>query len=63
MAELDSEAVPLRLTTPAGVMSFLTTTMVFGTPVDITLSELTIEAFFPADGETAAGLWAMLAAS
>jgi hypothetical protein len=29
-------------------------TTVFGTPVDITLSELAIEAFLPADAETAA---------
>lgn len=56
MAELDSVAVPLRLTTPAGTLSFLTTTMVFGTPVDITLAELTIEAFFPADAVTAAAM-------
>ena len=27
---------------------------IFGTPVDITLSELAIEAFFPADAESAA---------
>jgi len=29
---------------------------VFGTPVDVTLSELAIEAFFPADPQTAAAL-------
>jgi hypothetical protein len=29
---------------------------VFGTPVDVTLSELAIEAFFPADQQTAAAL-------
>ncbi|MGO8916254.1 MAG: hypothetical protein ACLQJR_10130 [Stellaceae bacterium] len=28
-------------------------TTVFGTPVDITLSELALEAFFPADAATA----------
>lgn len=49
-------AVPLRLAMPGGTLSFLSTTMVFGTPVDITLAELTIEAFFPADGETAAAM-------
>jgi hypothetical protein len=27
--------------------------MVFGTPVDVTLSELAIEAYFPADAATA----------
>jgi transcriptional regulator with XRE-family HTH domain len=49
-------AVPLRLRTPIGVLSFFSTTTVFGTPVDVTLSELAIEAFFPADQKTAAAL-------
>ncbi|MFP3567914.1 helix-turn-helix domain-containing protein [Paraburkholderia sp. SIMBA_030] len=49
-------AVPLRLRTPIGVLSFFSTTTVFGTPVDVTLSELAIEAFFPADQQTAAAL-------
>ncbi|HEY2606011.1 helix-turn-helix transcriptional regulator [Paraburkholderia sp. RL18-103-BIB-C] len=49
-------AVPLRLRTPIGVLSFFSTTTVFGTPVDVTLSELAIEAFFPADQPTAAAL-------
>jgi hypothetical protein len=46
-------AVPLRLRTEHGLLSLLSTTMVFGTPVDVTLSELAIEAFFPADATTA----------
>jgi len=45
--------MPLQLRTPAGVMSFISTTTVFGTPVDITLSELALETFFPADARTA----------
>jgi len=45
--------VPLQLRTEVGLLSFLSTTTVFGTPRDITLSELAIEAFFPADAETA----------
>ena len=49
-------AVPLRLRTALGVLSFFSTTTVFGTPVDVTLSELAIEAFFPADQQTAAAL-------
>ncbi|WP_408182822.1 helix-turn-helix domain-containing protein [Paraburkholderia sp. RL17-381-BIF-C] len=49
-------AVPLRLRTPIGVLSFFSTTTVFGTPVDVTLSELAIEAFFPADPRTATAL-------
>ncbi len=49
-------AVPFRLATDAGVLSFISTITVFGTPVDVTLSELAIEAFFPADPPTAAAL-------
>jgi transcriptional regulator with XRE-family HTH domain len=45
--------VPLRLKTRHGVLSLFSTTTVFGTPVDITLSELAIESFFPADPPTA----------
>jgi transcriptional regulator with XRE-family HTH domain len=46
-------AVPLKLRTDAGELSFLSVTTVFGTPVEITLEELAIESFFPADKETA----------
>jgi hypothetical protein len=45
-------AVPMQLATENGVLSFLSTTTVFGTPVDITLSELALESFFPADAPT-----------
>ena len=44
--------VPIRLRTPAGLLSFFTTTTVFGTAADITVAELTIESFFPADAAT-----------
>jgi len=47
-------AVPFQLATVHGPLSFFSTTTVFGTPVDITLSELAIEAFFPADQATVA---------
>ena len=53
---MDEIAIPLRLNTPRGVLSFLSTVTVFGTPVEITLSEFTLEAFYPADSETAAAL-------
>jgi transcriptional regulator with XRE-family HTH domain len=46
-------AVPLQFDTVHGVLSFIGTTTVFGTPVDITLSELALETFFPADSRTA----------
>lgn len=48
--------VPLRLATATGLLSFFSTTTVFGTPVDVTLSELALESFFPADPETAQAL-------
>jgi len=50
----DGVAVPMELDTPRGRLSFLSTTMVFGTPVEVTLSELMVEAFYPANAETAA---------
>ena len=43
----------------AGVLSFFSTITVFGTPVEITLSELSLEAFYPADEATAAAMQAM----
>lgn len=49
-------AVPFQLRTPNGILSFLSTTTMFGTPVDITLSEVAIESFFPADAATAQAL-------
>jgi len=45
--------VPLQLQTPDGVLSFLSTITVFGTPIDVTLSEIAVESFFPADAFTA----------
>jgi transcriptional regulator with XRE-family HTH domain len=44
--------IPFRIQTSAGLLSLFTTTMVFGTAADITLSELAIECFFAADRET-----------
>ena len=55
-------AVPMRLAVAGhGDLAFLSTTTVFGTPVDVTLSELCIEAFLPADAVTANALRAMAA--
>jgi transcriptional regulator with XRE-family HTH domain len=51
--------VPLRLRSRAGVLSFISTITVFGTPVDVTLSEIAIESFFPADTHTASALRAL----
>ena len=50
---VESVVVPFQLKLGSDVLSFISTTMVFGTPVDITLSELALEAFYPADEGTA----------
>jgi hypothetical protein len=44
------------------LLSFITTTTIFGTPADVTLSELCLEAFFPANAETAAAMRALAGA-
>jgi len=58
IAASDSEigprlAVPLQIATRLGIVSFLSTTTVFGTPHDVTLAELALEMLFPADDMTA----------
>lgn len=57
--EFASVMVPLQFVTDAGTLSFFSTTTVFGTPVDITLSELALECFYPADAATAQALRAL----
>ena len=47
--ELLGVAMPFQFRTPGGVLSFISTTTVFGTPADVTLQELALETFFPAD--------------
>jgi len=44
--------VPMRLRTPYGDLSLLYATTVFGSPRDVTLDEIAIETFFPADDAT-----------
>ena len=58
---LSAIAVPIQFVTPNGVLSFISTTTIFGTPVDVTLQELAVESFFPADEQTAAALTALAA--
>ena len=55
-------AVPLRLGIGGRTLSFISTITVFGTPLEVTLSELAIETFFPSDEETAVALRAMAGA-
>jgi transcriptional regulator with XRE-family HTH domain len=52
-------ATPLEIATRLGQVSFLSTTTVFGTPTDVTLSELALEMLFPANEATAAIVRAM----
>lgn len=61
--ELLGVAMPFRFRTPAGTLSFISTTTIFGTPVDVTLQELALETFFPADEMTAQALRQLAAAS
>ncbi|CAM3161064.1 helix-turn-helix transcriptional regulator [Nocardioides dubius] len=51
--------VPLELTLDGVELSLISTTTVFGTPLEVTLSELAIEAFYPADEATRAYLTSM----
>ena len=55
----DNVAIPFKMRLDGDVLSFISTTMIFGTPVDITLSELALETFFPADDFTAERMRAM----
>ena len=48
--------VPLRYAVDGHELSFVSVTSVLGTPLDVTLDELAIESFLPADAATAAFL-------
>jgi len=48
--------IPFQIVTDAGKLSFMSTTTIFGTPIDVTLSELALECFFPADEATVQAL-------
>lgn len=58
-----SLATPLRIVTRLGVVTFLNTITVFGSPHDVTLSELALEMLFPADERTVEIVRAMVAES
>jgi transcriptional regulator with XRE-family HTH domain len=55
-ADPSTFVLPFRLRTEAGSLAFFSTTTVFGTPLDVTLAELAVEAFYPADAATAEAL-------
>jgi transcriptional regulator with XRE-family HTH domain len=67
-AELGSPApdvpnvvLPMRIRTDGGtILSFFSTMTVFGAPLDVTLSELAMESFFPADAATDVAVRAMV---
>jgi transcriptional regulator with XRE-family HTH domain len=46
-------AVYLRLRSDDGELTFLSTVTTFGTPLDVTVDELSVESFYPADDKTA----------
>jgi transcriptional regulator with XRE-family HTH domain len=54
--ELQGVLMPLRFQTDSGMLSFISTTTIFGSPVDVTLQELALETLFPADAETGEAL-------
>ncbi|WP_439572231.1 helix-turn-helix domain-containing protein [Phreatobacter sp.] len=58
--EAEDLFVPVRLRSSAGPLTLISATTMFGTPVDVTLAELAIETFLPADAETAERLRAMM---
>jgi hypothetical protein len=47
-------AIPFQLQTDYGAVSFFSTTTTFGTPLEITLSEFSLECFYPVDAASAA---------
>lgn len=59
LADSNTIVVPLRIRDihhRKRELTFLSTVTTFGTPLDVTVEELAIESFFPADAETAAAL-------
>jgi hypothetical protein len=51
--EVSEIAVPLRVLAEGVELAFISTATSFGTATEVTVSELAIESFFPADDETA----------
>jgi transcriptional regulator with XRE-family HTH domain len=55
----DSIVVPLQVRIGGRELALFSTTLIFGTPLDVTLAELAIESFFPADAATAEAVRAL----
>jgi len=55
-----SIATPMRLRTQSGELALMSMVATFGTALDITLAELTLETFLPADAATAGALFARM---
>ncbi|HRM00164.1 MAG TPA: helix-turn-helix transcriptional regulator [Acidovorax sp.] len=51
--EMLGVVMPFCFDSVHGMLSLISTTTIFGTPVDVTLQELAVESFFPADAFTA----------
>jgi transcriptional regulator with XRE-family HTH domain len=62
LPEHSAVVAPLRLRSELGELAFFSMVASIGTPVDITVSELVIESFFPADQHTASALHAAFSA-
>ena len=45
--------LPFQLQTEHGIVTLISTVTVFGTPIDVTVAELALECFYPADAATA----------
>ena len=54
--EMLGVVMPFCFDSVHGMLSLISTTTIFGTPVDVTLQELAVESFFPADDFTANAL-------
>ncbi len=57
--ELTDVAVPLRLRHGDRELAFFSMTAVVGAPLDVTVAEVAIESFYPADAQTAEALQAV----
>ena len=62
LGPVETNAHLIRFDSVHGMLSLISTTTIFGTPVDVTLQELAVESFFPADEFTARVLREMAAA-